>query len=59
MVLVRRRSNTESGGDTLANSVAHDQSFKSSGEPKISNADRPSTRRMASMHYTSRGPSMG
>src|SRR6478735_4679967 len=29
------RSNTEPGGETAANSVAHDLSFKSSGEPKM------------------------
>src|SRR3954466_1535228 len=53
------RSNTEPGGDTHANRVAQDFSFISSGEPKISYADRPSTPRTASQHSRSRGPRMG
>ena len=42
--LVEQLSNTEPGGETHANKVAHDLSFMSSGDPKIAVADRPSTR---------------
>ncbi len=41
--LSSRRAKTETGGDTASNSVAHDFSFMSSGEPKIWLAVNPST----------------
>src|SRR5262245_2855436 len=53
------RWNTDPAGCTRANRVAHDRSFRSSGEPKISAADRPSMRATASEHASNRGPSTG
>src|SRR5262249_42407758 len=41
------------------NRVAQDLSFMSSGELKISNAERPSTPRTASAHSLKRGPRTG
>ena len=52
-------SNREPAGETLANSVADDRSFMSSGEPNTSNADRPSMPIAARAHSNSRGPRMG
>ena len=54
-----RRWNTDPAGDTTANRVAQDLSFMSSGEPKISCADRPSTPSTASAHSANRGPRTG
>ena len=51
--------NGEPSGETDANRVADDLSFRSSGDPKISGALRPSTASTASAHSTSRGPSTG
>ena len=48
-----------SGAEAQANRVAHDRNFRSSGLPKISVAERPSTRSAASAHCSSRGPSTG
>src|SRR5262249_38540832 len=53
------RSNTDSPGETNANRVAQDLSFLTSGEPKISTAERPSTPRTASVHSLKRGPRTG
>src|SRR5262245_1119818 len=53
------RSNTDPAGDTRANRVAQDLSFRSSGGPKTSDADRPSTPSAASAHSTRRGPRTG
>src|SRR5262245_48145491 len=57
--LASSRSNTEPAGETQAKRVADDRSFTSSGEPKISEAERPSTARTASAHSERRGPSTG
>jgi hypothetical protein len=53
------RSNTDPVGDTAANSVAQDLNFRSSGEPKISCAERPSAPSAASQTSASRGPRTG
>jgi hypothetical protein len=51
--------NTDPSAETLANRVAQDLSFMSSGEPKISFAECPSTPRAASAISVSRGPRTG